>query len=236
MSWDSAIFGQLPYLFLTIAIVGTIYRYQTNRYSWSSQSSQFVENKVLFFGSFPWHFGIILILSMHIFAIFLPGVVLSWNAQPARLYLLEISGLLLAILALWGLVMFIYRRLTDSRVRALTTSWDILVLIILVIQVASGIGNAVLYNWGSNWYAAVAVPYIWSILTLNPDVTHIANLPLITKIHIFNAFVFILFIPFSRFVHFLAFVGPIKYLFRPYQVVRWYGVRTAKTPNVRQYK
>ena len=235
MSWDNILFGQLPYLVITIAIVGTIYRYQMNRYSWSSQSSQFLENKVLFAGSFPWHSGIIIILLFHILALFIPSAILGWNAQPARLYFLEISGLILGILTLWGLVMFIYRRLTDSRVRAVTSSWDVLVLIILAIQIASGVANAILYNWGSSWYAAVAVPWIWSILTLSPDVSYVANFPLITKIHIFNAMIFILLIPFSRLVHALAFIGPIKYLFRPYQVVRWYN-RNATIPNYRQYK
>lgn len=232
---DFALFGSIPYLFVTIAIVGTIYRYQTNRYSWSSQSSQFLENKVLFSGSFPWHFGIILILLMHIVVLFIPGALLAWNGSPTRLYLLEVTGLALAFLALWGLSMFIVRRLTDSRVRALTTPWDTIVLVVLLIQVVTGILNALMYKWGSNWYAAVAVPYIWSLVSLNPNVSLIANLPLITKLHIFNAFVFILLIPFSRFVHFLAFVGPIQYLFRPYQVVRWYN-RSERTIPIRQYK
>ena len=51
MDWNSLLFGQVPYLFVTIAIVGTIYRYMANRFSWSSQSSQFLENKTLFYGS-----------------------------------------------------------------------------------------------------------------------------------------------------------------------------------------
>ncbi|MCK4963422.1 MAG: respiratory nitrate reductase subunit gamma, partial [Anaerolineales bacterium] len=113
---DNILFGQLPYVFITIAIVGTIWRFVTNRYSWSSQSSQFLENKVLFFGSVPWHFGIVLVLLAHIFAIFFPSAILGWNSQPARLYVLEASGLILGILALFGLLLFIYRRLTISRV------------------------------------------------------------------------------------------------------------------------
>ncbi|MEK7773902.1 MAG: respiratory nitrate reductase subunit gamma, partial [Deltaproteobacteria bacterium] len=56
---DKILFGGMPYVFLMIAIVGSIWRFGSNRYTWSSQSSQFLENKVLFFGSFPWHYGII---------------------------------------------------------------------------------------------------------------------------------------------------------------------------------
>ncbi len=235
MNWDFMLFGTLPYVFITIAIVGTIYRYMVNRFSWSSLSSQFLENKVLFFGSFPWHFGIILVLLGHIIAIFIPGTLLAWNAVPVRLYLLELSGLMLGFLALIGLLMFIYRRLTDSRVRAVTSSWDVLILIILAIQVLTGLGNALLYRWGSNWYASSAVPWIWSVITLNPQVEYIASLPLLAKIHIFNALIFILLIPFSRLVHFLAFIGPLKYLTRSYQLVRWY-TRAPRTEAIRQYK
>lgn len=232
---DNILFGAVPYIAITIAIVGTIWRYNSNRFSWSSQSSQFLENKTLFYGSFPWHYGIIIILLAHIFAIFFPFAILGWNASPARLYAFELIGLALGFLALFGLLALIYRRLSNTRVRAVTSSWDVLVLIILIIQVVTGIGNALLYKWGSNWYAASAVPWIWSIVALSPKTAYIANLPLITKIHIFNAMVFIAFVPFTRFVHFLAFVGPLKYLFRSYQLVRWYN-RNERTENIRQYK
>ncbi len=235
MGWNYFLYGILPYVFCTIAIVGTIYRYVTNRYTWSSLSSEFLENKVLFFGSFPWHFGIILILLAHIFILFIPQGLFAWNSSPARLYALEISGLALGLLALVGLVLFIYRRLTDSRVRAVTSSWDVLVLIVLIIQVVTGIGNAVLYKWGSNWMAATASPWFYSLLSFNPKVDYIANLPLVTKIHIFNALIFILLIPFTRFVHFLAFINPLKYMTRSYQLVRWYD-RRPRTEAIRQYK
>ncbi len=232
---DNILFGAVPYIAITIAILGSIWRYNSNRFSWSSQSSQFLENKTLFFGSFPWHYGIILILLAHIVVIFVPSLMLKWNGSPGRLYAFELIGLALGFLALFGLLTLIYRRLSNTRVRAVTSSWDVLVLIILIIQVVTGLGNAILYKWGSNWYAASAVPWIWSIITLSPKTAYIANLPLITKIHIFNAMVFITFLPFTRFVHFLAIVGPLKYLFRSYQMVRWYS-RSAKTENLRQYK
>ena len=235
MNWNSILFGQFPYLVLTIAVVGTIYRYNSNRFSWSSQSSQFLENKTLFYGSVPWHYGNMAVLLFHIVTIFIPSGVLAWNSVPVRLYLLEVSGLAFGLLALFGLLVAFNRRLTSSRIRAVTTSWDIIVLVVLIIQVVTGIGTALMYKWGSNWYAASAVPWIRSIITLQPNVAYVESLPLLTKIHIFNALVFIGLIPFTRFVHFLAFIGPLKYLTRSYQLVRWYN-RNEKTPAIRQYK
>lgn len=231
---DKVLFGVMPYILLMTAIVGAIWRYRSNKYTWSSQSSQFLENKTLFFGSFPWHYGIIIILLGHILGLFIPKSILLWNAVPVRLYVLELTALALGFLALFGLLALIYRRLTNSRVKAVTSGWDVLVLIILLIQVVTGIGNAILYRWGSNWYVATAVPWMWSILKLQPNVDLVANLPLITKTHIFNALLFIGLIPFSRLAHFVV-INPYKYLVRPYQVVRWYR-KGGPTVNIVSYK
>ncbi|MDH4101653.1 MAG: respiratory nitrate reductase subunit gamma [Nitrospirota bacterium] len=227
-------FGSLPYILITLAVAGTIYRFTMSKYTWSSQSSQFLENKTLFFGSFPWHYGIITVLFFHILGFFIPGAILGWNAAPTRLYILELSGLAFGFLALFGLLALIYRRLTNARVKALTTGWDVLVLIVLLIQVVTGLGNAIFYRWGSNWYAASAVPWMWSVITLSPNVDFVANLPLNTKIHIFNALLFFGLIPFSRLAHFVVW-NPYTYLWRPYQVVRWYR-RAPRTENIVQYK
>ncbi|MBI5809674.1 MAG: respiratory nitrate reductase subunit gamma [Deltaproteobacteria bacterium] len=231
---DKVLFGGFPYLFIMTAIVGSIWRYRSNKYTWSTQSSQFVENKTLFFGSFPWHYGIIVLLLGHILGLFIPRAILLWNSVPARLYILELTALSAGFLALFGLLAFIYRRITNSRVKSLTSGWDVLLLIILLIQVVTGLGNAIAYRWGSNWYAGAAVPWMWSVFSLNPNVDYVANLPLITKVHIFNAMIFIGLIPFSRRVHFIV-INPYKYLVRPYQVVRWYN-RNPRTENIVQYK
>lgn len=231
---NSILFGAMPYVLVTIAVVGAIWRFTTNKYSWSSQSSQFLENKTLFFGSFPWHYGIVTLLVGHIVGLFIPKGFLLWNSVPVRLYILELTALSLGFLALFGLLALIYRRLTNTRVKALTSSWDVLILIVLLIQVLTGIGNAVLYRWGSNWYAASAVPWMWSIIKFQPNVDYVANLPLITKVHIFNALIFIGLIPFSRLAHFVV-INPYKYLVRPYQVVRWYR-RGGQTANIVQPK
>src|SRR3989304_10482828 len=231
---NQLLFGAAPYILVFIGVVGAIWRDSTNRSSWPSHSSHFGENKTLFFGSFPWHYGIIILLLGHILGLIIPRSFLWWNSVPVRLYILELTAVSLAFLALFGLLALIYRRITNTRVKGLTASWDVLILIVLLIQVVTGLGNAILYRWGSNWYAAAAVPWMWSLFKLNPNVAYVANLPLITKVHIFNALIFIALIPFSRLVHFIV-LNPYKYLTRPYQVVRWYR-RGGPTENIVQYK
>ena len=139
----------------------------------------------------------------------------------------------LGFLAFFGLLVFTYRRLTDIRVKSVTSGWDVLTLIVLLIQVFTGLINAIFYRWGSSWYAATAVPWMWSIFTLQPDPSYVAGLRLITKVHIFNAMIFIALIPFTRLAHFIV-IRPYAYLWRPYQVVRWY--RREAPENIVQYK
>lgn len=219
---DTALFGQLPYVLVAVAIAGTLYRWYWSRFSWSGLSSEFLENKTLFWGSFPWHYGIILVVLGHIWGLVWPGSMLWWNSDPTRLYILEFVALSLGILALVGLLILILRRATNPRIRSVTSTMDAVLLIVLLVQVITGVWQAIAYRWGSNWYAGAAVPWMWSLFAFDPNIGYIAGLPALTKVHIFAGLLFIGLIPFTRLVHILAFINPLKYLYRPYQVVRWY--------------
>ena len=59
---DMILFGVFPYVAVALMIGVGFYRYCVDRYSWSSQSSQFLESRVLFWGSVPWHYAILIIL------------------------------------------------------------------------------------------------------------------------------------------------------------------------------
>jgi nitrate reductase gamma subunit len=73
------------------------------------------------------------------------------------------------------------------------------------------------------------VPYLWSLVTLSPNIAPITAMPWMVKLHIIGAYVIIAFFPFTRLVH--ALVVPNPYLWRKPQVVRWYA-RWGKTRNV----
>ena len=219
MTSDELLFGFFPYAAVVLAIAGTLWRGLSNRFSISSLSSQFLETRRLFWGSVPWHYGILVILTGHLIGFLIPRSVLAWNGEPLRLYVLEAAALAFGILTLWGLVVLIIRRASSARLRVVTSAMDVVLLLALLIQIVAGLWTAIFYRWGSSWYAAVAVPYLYSLLTLNPDVSLVANLPIMVKIHILGAFVLIALLPFTRLVHFLVF--PIAYLWRPYQVVIW---------------
>ena len=220
---DNLFFIIFPYAAFTLAIVVTLQRYFKRGFSYSSLSSQFLESDELFYGSVPWHIGIMIVLAGHVVGFAIPRQVLWFNSVPARLFLLEATALLFGLLALVGVVNLIARRITSARIRAVTSVMDIVVLVVLLVQVVLGVYVAIFYRWGSSWYATSAVPYLRSLFILQPDLTMIAPLPMAVKMHMLNAYVFLAILPFSRLVHML--VVPIHYLWRPYQLVIWNGDR-----------
>ncbi len=219
MMFDNLFFIILPYAAATLAVVVTVQRYFKRGFTYSSLSSQFLEGDELFYGSVPWHIGILIVLTGHVIGFAIPRQVLWFNGVPARLYVLETTGLLFGLLAFVGIVSLIVRRITSARIRAVTSWMDVVVLLVLLVQVALGVYTALFYRWGSSWYATSAVPYLRSLFVLQPDLKMIAPLPMAVKAHIINAYIFLAILPFSRLVHML--VVPIHYLWRPYQVVIW---------------
>ncbi len=226
---DAFLFVGFPYIAISLAVVGGIYRYRTNRrFSYSSLSSQLLEKRMLFWGSVPWHYGITLILLAHLFSAIFPAAAGFVLGSRIRLLVLELTGMSLGLYTLFGLVVLILRRLpTESAVRAVTSVMDGVLLAVLLAQVATGVATAISERWGSLWYLKTAVPWFWSLVRLHPDMSTVAALPPLVKFHMCGGFVVILLFPFSRLVHLVMF--PFYYLWRPYQVVIWYRERHHRT-------
>lgn len=217
---DAFLFIAFPYLALTLAIGVSLYRRRVRPYTYSSLSSQLLENRKLFWGSVPWHYGITLILLAHLLAALLPGAAAWLLGNRIRLLVLELTGISLAFYAFFGLIILIIRRLpTGSRTRRVTSYMDGIVLGFFLVQVATGLSIAIFDRWGSLWYLQTAAPWFWSLVKFHPDMTTVIALPGFVKLHFVLGFAIILLFPFSRLVHLIMF--PFKYLWRPYQVVVW---------------
>lgn len=217
---DILLFAAFPYAAIILGVVVTCYRYYTDRFSYSSQSSQFLESRTLFWGSVPWHFGILIILLAHLLALLIPGVWQDLIAAPTRLYILEVIGLALALAALLSLILLIGRRFYTHRISVVTSVMDWVLLLVLVAQVALGFWVALFYRWGSDWYLHTAVPWLQSLARLEPETQFVASLPWLVQLHMLGGFILIALFPFTRLVHTIT--VPITYLWRPYQVVVWY--------------
>lgn len=216
---DLLLYIVLPYVAMVLAVVGGIYRYFGDRFSFSSLSSQFLEHRFLFWGVVPWHYGIVPVLLAHLLAIIFPGWWGFLLGQPNRLTTLELVGMALGLLTVVGVVVLVVRRLLTAMVRAVTSVMDWLLLVLLLLQVMLGAYIAITYRWGSLWYLHTAVPWLSSLAMFHPDVAPILALPLSVRVHMINAFVLILLFPFTRLVHIFTF--PVRYLQRPWQLVWW---------------
>jgi nitrate reductase gamma subunit len=219
MTINTFFFAVFPYIAIAIAIIVTCLRYFNNRFTYSSLSSQFLESKQLFWGSVTWHYGILGVLTLHIIGFLLPRSILAWNGVPWRLYILEATGLAMGLLSVFGILVLIYRRLSQVRIRVVTSPMDMILLLALLVQVVAGVWTAIFYRWGSSWYATSAVPYLRSLFIFNPDLALVTTLPITVKVHIIGAFSLILLLPFTRLVHFLS--VPLQYVWRSPQVVVW---------------
>ena len=218
---DPFLFVVYPYIALFIFFMMTIYRYRVRQFTYSSLSSQLLENQHHFYGMVPFHYGILTVLFGHVIAFLIPRQVVLWNSNALRLYVLEVSTFICAVLSIFGLVNLIVRRATFPALRKVTLGSDWVLLGLLLFQISSGISIALFHPWGSTWFSVILAPYLWSLVKLNPDLALVAPMPLMVKAHIVGAFSLIAYFPFSRLVHVL--VVPNPYLWRKPQVVRWYG-------------
>lgn len=220
LQFEAFLFGIVPYVALILFFLGTIQRYRQQSFTYSSLSSQFLENEQHFWAVVPFHYGIIVVLTGHVIGFLVPSQVLLWNCLPLRLAILEFTALIFGIMSLVGLVAVLLRRSGNARLRQVTSRADWVIFLLLLVQVVSGVAIAVFVPWGSSWFAAAAAPYLWSIVHLNPVTGFIVGLPWLVKLHLLNAWLVIGLFPYTRLVHIL--VIPNMYLWRRWQVVRWW--------------
>jgi nitrate reductase gamma subunit len=227
MSTNDFLFGVLPYVAITLAIVVTVVRWRRHPFSVSSLSSQLLESRQLFWGSISFHWGISIILVAHLLALIVPSGFELWNGAPLRLYLLEFTGIALAFWAAFGVIVLIVRRHSNARVSRVTTPMDVVVLLIIATQIGTGIWIAIGYRWGSYWGTGVFTPYVRSLLRLQPDPSYVDPLPWVLKAHVLTFFAFLAVFPFTRLVHIVTL--PLQYLVRPWQKV----IASRETPPIR---
>jgi nitrate reductase gamma subunit len=217
----NAVFGVYPYIALSIFLVGSLVRFDTDQYGWRSKSSQLLRRKQLIVGSILFHVGILGILAGHAVGLLTPVAVfefLSISHRFKQMMAIVVGGIC-GIACFAGLVMLLHRRLFDSRIRKTSSLSDIAVLLILFAQLSLGMLTIPLSLGHLDGTMMVKfMNYVQGIVTLRPQPSLIADVPLIFKLHMFLGFTIFLIFPFTRLVH--VWSAPVGYLFRNYQVVR----------------
>jgi nitrate reductase gamma subunit len=220
---NNFLFGALPYAAFAVFLVGSIYRYRTNGFKYSSLSSQFLEGGGIYIFAVLFHWGILVVFLGHLITFLFPGLSLAWHSSSVRLIVDEIVIFTFGLAVLIGLVGLFIRRISHPRMRVVTTRMDIVIELLLLAQIVFGLWIALGYRWGYYWFASDMSPYLWSIVKFGPQVEAVSAMPWVIKAHIVGAFIILGILPFTRLVHFL--VAPFHYTWRDYQQVIWYWDR-----------
>lgn len=215
------LWGILPYIVLTIFVVGHVYRYKHDQFGWSSKSSEFLEKKRLRIGSLMFHWGMFFVLAGHVMGILIPVDFYEAIGVSESLYhTMAIGfGIPAGIVAIIGLIILSHRRLSIKRILVTSTKSDILVLVLFAVIMLSGLSSTFLNIESHGFdYRTTIGPWFRSIFLLQVNPDYMKDVPIWFKIHILSAFGIFAVWPFTRLVH--VFSLPLWYLHRSYVVYR----------------
>ena len=216
------LFVVVPYICLTMFVVGHLWRYRYDKFGWTTRSSQLYENRLLRIGSPLFHFGMLGVVLGHVMGLLLPQ---DWTdavglSHEAYHVIALAGGIPAGIAAVVGLAILVYRRRTVGPVFSATTRNDKMMYVLLVLALLAGIATTLISVFDTSVvnYRTTVSPWFRSIWILQPDIGAMAASSPSFKVHVLFAFALFIACPFTRLIH--AFTAPVHYLFRPYIVYR----------------
>ena len=214
-------FNIYPYLCGTVFLVGSWLRYDYGQYSWRAGSSQILEKKILRIASPLFHVGILGIIAGHAFGMLTPHWMYeSFLPVPVKQQMAMCAGGACGVMTLIGGAMLLWRRLSNERVRSTSSFGDIMIIALLVIQCALGLGTipfSAQHMDGSEMMKLVG--WAQSVVTFHGGAAeHLDGVAFIFRVHLVLGMTLFLLFPFCRLVHIWS--APVEYLTRRYQLVR----------------
>jgi nitrate reductase gamma subunit len=214
----------IPYVAITIFILGHIWRYRRDQFGWTSRSNQLLERRLLKWGSPLFHYGALAAIGGHVLGILIPKSATNAIGIHEHAYHLisAIAGTIAGAGAAAGLLILIYRRARVRRVAVTTSYVDLVVYSLLLFVIALGMADTVFHNalGGGNGYDYRHTVAIWfrGVFAFQDHATLMASVPLVYQIHVLSAWAIFALWPFSRLVH--AWSIPFQYIGRPYILYR----------------
>lgn len=215
-------FGIYPYIAIVVMVMGTLFRYDQDPYSWKAGSSQLLRSKGMAWGSNLFHVGILLLFFGHLVGLLTPESVYHLVMTAAvKQKLAMIAGGIFGTICFFGMTILIARRLLDPRIRATSKPTDIMILLILYVQLILGLATIPASAEHSDGSSMIALAnWAQHIVTFRGGAAgFVAGEAIVFKLHIVLGLTIFILFPFTRLVHVLS--APIKYVFRSgYQIVR----------------
>lgn len=218
------LFGIYPYLALAIFLFGSLFRFEREQYSWRSESSQLLHRGQLRIGSMLFHLGILGLFFGHLVGLLTPIWVFDALGVPhgAKQLLAMSAGGTFGTMALAGLLLLLHRRLTNDRLRAITTWRDKLVLLWILVTLTLGLSTIVVSaDHMDGHMMTLFMQWAQHIVTFRGDAaSFIEEAPLLFKVHLFMGMSLFVIFPFTRLVHVWSGFASVGYLSRAWQLVR----------------
>jgi nitrate reductase gamma subunit len=221
---NTLLFGLYPYLAGSVFLIGSLMRFDHGQYTWKTGSSQMLTSKNMRMASNLFHIGILVIFFGHLFGMLTPHWVYApFISAGTKQVIAILVGGIAGVMCLVGGAMLAYRRLTNPRVKASSSTMDTFIIVLLVVQVTLGLLTIIpalshldggvmleLAHWGQSivFFQGGAAGYLDGV-------------GLIYKLHILVGLTIVLVFPFTRLVH--VWSVPFGYVTRRYQLVRRRG-------------
>ena len=208
----------LPYLAVATFVVGHVWRYRHDQFTWTTRSTQLLEARWLRIGGPLFHIGLLAVIGGHVIGILVPKSLtdsLGISEDTYRIFSATL-GTLTGLAMLAGLAILIARRLGNRRVAATTRGWDVTVMVLLSFMVLTGMWNTVFHNLiqGGYDYRETVSPWFRNLFLLDPNAGLMTGsaVPLSYQLHAIAGWLLFMVWPFSRLVH--AWSVPVAYLRR----------------------
>lgn len=210
-----------PYICGSVFLIGSWLRYDYGQYTWRAGSSQMLDRKGMRLASNLFHIGILGIFFGHLFGLLTPHWVYeSFLPVETKQKLAMVAGGICGVMTLVGGLLLLKRRLFNPRIRATSSTADILILSLLMIQCALGLVTipfSLQHMDGSEMMKLVA--WAQAVVTFHGGAAeHLDGVAFIFRLHIVLGMTLFLLFPFTRLVH--VWSAPVEYLTRKYQLVR----------------
>lgn len=217
------VFGIYPYICLTVFLLGSLIRFDRDQYTWKSDSSQLLKAGQLRWGSNLFHVGILFLFFGHTVGMLTPHFVYEpFMTAGAKQLMAMVSGGLFGVLGFIGVTVLLHRRLFEPRIRATSKTSDIVLLLLLWLQFALGLGTIPLSAQHlDGGMMLLLAEWAQRIVTFRGGAVELlAEASWVFKAHMFLGMSIFLIFPFTRLVHVWSGFASVTYLLRPYQVVR----------------
>ncbi len=217
-------FSFYPYICGSVFVLGCVFRFRRDQYSWQASSSQMMSPKNFRLASNLFHLGVLGLAGGHVAGLLMPAELshMAGLSESFHQHVELITGSILGTMTIVGLSMLIYRRVTDLRVSRTGNLADLVIAVLLWITVAVGMATlpSSFETRDTGEYLGALSGYVQRVLTFRGGAAElILNVPWAFKFHMFMGMTIFLVFPFTRLVHVVS--VPVGYLFRTnYQIVR----------------